>query len=33
MMDDSFTDTMTEFEEIAWNAFKEVVKKLYTKKL
>ena len=27
MMDDSFTDTMTETEEDAWNAFKEVVKK------
>ena len=27
MMDDSFTDTMTELEEDAWNAFKEVVKK------
>jgi seryl-tRNA(Sec) selenium transferase len=27
MMDDSFTDTMTEIEEEAWNAFKEVVKK------
>jgi hypothetical protein len=27
MMDDSFTDTMTEIEENAWNAFKEVVKK------
>jgi hypothetical protein len=27
MMDDSFTDTMTEIEEDAWNAFKEVVKK------
>jgi hypothetical protein len=26
-MDDSFTDTMTEIEEDAWNAFKEVVKK------
>jgi hypothetical protein len=40
MMDDCFTDTMTEIEEDAWNAFKEVVKKflatsraLYTKKL
>jgi hypothetical protein len=40
MMDDSFTDTMTETEEDAWNAFKEVVKKLlgnirtlYTKKM
>jgi hypothetical protein len=41
MMDDSFTDTMTEIEEDAWNAFREVVKKnflatsrsLYTKKL
>jgi hypothetical protein len=28
MLDDSFTDTMTEIEEDAWNAFKEVVKKL-----
>ena len=27
MMDDNFTDTMTEIEEDAWNAFKEVVKK------
>jgi hypothetical protein len=27
VMDDSFTDTMTEIEENAWNAFKEVVKK------
>jgi hypothetical protein len=27
MMDDSFTDTMTEIEEDAWNAFKVVVKK------
>jgi hypothetical protein len=27
MMDDSFTDTMTEIEKDAWNAFKEVVKK------
>jgi hypothetical protein len=27
MMDDNFTDTMTEIEEVAWNAFKEVVKK------
>jgi hypothetical protein len=27
MDDDSFTDTMTEIEEDAWNAFKEVVKK------
>ena len=27
MMDNSFTDTMTEIEEDAWNAFKEVVKK------
>ena len=27
MMDDSFTDTMTEIEEDAWNAFKEAVKK------
>jgi hypothetical protein len=27
MMDDSFTDTMTETEADAWNAFKEVVKK------
>jgi len=27
MMDDSFKDTMTEIEEDAWNAFKEVVKK------
>jgi len=27
MMDGSFTDTMTEIEEDAWNAFKEVVKK------
>jgi hypothetical protein len=27
MMDDSFTDTMTEIEEVEWNAFKEVVKK------
>jgi hypothetical protein len=27
MMDDSFTDTMTEIEEDAWNAFKEVAKK------
>jgi len=27
MMDDIFTDTMTEIEEDAWNAFKEVVKK------
>jgi hypothetical protein len=27
MMDDSFTDMMTEIEEDAWNAFKEVVKK------
>jgi hypothetical protein len=26
LMDDSFTDTMTEIEEDAWNAFKEVVK-------
>ena len=26
-MDDSFTDMMTEIEEDAWNAFKEVVKK------
>jgi len=29
MMDDIFTDTMTEIEEDAWNAFKEVVKKFY----
>jgi hypothetical protein len=27
MMDDNFTDTVTEIEEAAWNAFKEVVKK------
>jgi hypothetical protein len=27
MMDDSFTDTVTEIEEDAWNGFKEVVKK------
>ena len=27
MMDNSFTDTMTEIEEDTWNAFKEVVKK------
>jgi len=27
MMDNSFTDTMTEIEEDAWNAFKEAVKK------
>jgi hypothetical protein len=27
MMDDSFSDTVTEIEEDAWNAFKEVVKK------
>ena len=27
MMDDRFTDTLTEIEEDAWNAFKEVVKK------
>jgi hypothetical protein len=27
MMDDSFADTMTETEEHAWKAFKEVVKK------
>jgi len=27
LMDDSFTDTMTEIEEVAWDAFKEVVKK------
>jgi hypothetical protein len=27
MMDDSFTGTVTEIEEDAWNAFKEVVKK------
>jgi hypothetical protein len=27
MMDDSFAHTMTEIEEDAWNAFKEVVKK------
>jgi len=27
MMDDSFTETMTEIEEGAWNAFKEMVKK------
>jgi hypothetical protein len=27
MIDDSFTGTMTEIEEDAWNAFKEVVKK------
>jgi hypothetical protein len=27
MMDNSFTDMMTEIEEDAWNAFKEVVKK------
>jgi hypothetical protein len=27
MMDDSFTDTMTEIEEDIWNTFKEVVKK------
>jgi hypothetical protein len=27
MIDDSITDTMTEIEEDAWNAFKEVVKK------
>jgi hypothetical protein len=26
MMEDNFTDTMTEIEEDAWNAFKEVVK-------
>ena len=26
MMDNSFTDTMTEIEEDTWNAFKEVVK-------
>jgi hypothetical protein len=40
MDDDSLTDTMTEIEEDAWNAIKEVVNKflgtsriLYTKKL
>jgi hypothetical protein len=41
MMNDSFTDTMSEIEEDAWNAFREVVKKflgntkdpLYKKKL
>jgi hypothetical protein len=27
MMDDSFTDTVTEIEEDAWNAFKKFVKK------
>jgi len=27
MMDNTFTDTMTEIEEDAWNAFKKVVKK------
>ena len=27
VMDDSFTDTMTEIEEDAWKAFKEDVKK------
>ena len=27
MMDESFTDAMTEIEEDAWNAFKEVVKR------
>jgi hypothetical protein len=27
MMDDNFTNTMTEIEEVAWNAFKEIVKK------
>jgi hypothetical protein len=27
MMDDNFTDTVTEIEEDAWNAFKEVLKK------
>jgi hypothetical protein len=27
MIDDSFTETMAEIEEGAWNAFKEVVKK------
>jgi hypothetical protein len=27
MMNDSFTDTMIEIEEEAWNALKEVVKK------
>jgi hypothetical protein len=27
MMDDSFTDTVTEIEEDTWNTFKEVVKK------
>jgi hypothetical protein len=27
MMDDSFTDMMNEIEEVAWNTFKEVVKK------
>jgi hypothetical protein len=27
MTDDSFTDTLTEIKEDAWNAFKEVVKK------
>jgi hypothetical protein len=27
MMNDSFTDTMSEIEEDPWNAFKEVVKK------
>jgi hypothetical protein len=27
MMDDYFTDTVTEIEEDAWNAFKEVAKK------
>jgi len=27
MMDDSFTNTMTEIDEDAWNAFKEIMKK------
>jgi hypothetical protein len=26
MMDDSFTDTMTEIEEVTWNTLKEVLK-------
>jgi hypothetical protein len=31
LMDDNFTDTMTEIEEGAWNAFKEVAKKFLDK--
>jgi len=31
MMDDSFTDTTTEIEEDAWNAFKEIVRNILDK--